>query len=221
VLPIFPLSLVQFPGALTPLHIFEPRYRKLLSDIRLTDKTFGITYRPDGPDPVAAAPPRGRVGCSVEVIAVQELPDGRSNILCAGGVRYRTLAYVEGEPYLQAEVELFADEPVDEDLAPETERATALFQRVLAASKTLKDSSERADAEEPELPAEAQALSFIIASSLDISLDEKQELLELVRTGERLRRVNALLADLATSYEHRARIHLLSRGNGHGGALPR
>ncbi|MGH9844616.1 MAG: LON peptidase substrate-binding domain-containing protein, partial [Blastocatellia bacterium] len=47
VLPIFPLSLVQFPSAITPLHIFEPRYRQMLKDVMGTDKTFGIIFRDD------------------------------------------------------------------------------------------------------------------------------------------------------------------------------
>ncbi|HKC87575.1 MAG TPA: LON peptidase substrate-binding domain-containing protein, partial [Blastocatellia bacterium] len=46
VIPIFPLPVVQFPNAITPLHIFEPRYRKLLKDVMEKDKTFGVIYRP-------------------------------------------------------------------------------------------------------------------------------------------------------------------------------
>ncbi|MBO0859558.1 MAG: LON peptidase substrate-binding domain-containing protein, partial [Chloracidobacterium sp.] len=46
VIPIFPLPLVQFPNAITPLHIFEPRYRKMLKDVMEKDKTFGVIYRP-------------------------------------------------------------------------------------------------------------------------------------------------------------------------------
>ncbi|HZN10064.1 MAG TPA: LON peptidase substrate-binding domain-containing protein [Blastocatellia bacterium] len=218
VIPIFPLALVQFPGALTPLHIFEPRYRQLLRDVQAADQIFGITCRPEDPDTGADAPPPGSVGCTVEVIAAQELPDGRSNILCVGGTRYRTRNYLEGEPYLRAEIEIFEDDPAEEDPGPQAERAAGLFRRVLAASKKLKEAGEEAEA--PELPAEAQALSFIIAASLDIELGEKQELLELTSTAERLRRVNELLADLATAYERRAQIHGLSRSNGHGGALP-
>src|SRR5438128_9761165 len=131
ILPIFPLPLVQFPGAVTPLHIFEERYRKMVRDIMLADKTFGITYRGDEPETSTGAPPVGSVGCSVEVITLQAMPDGRANILCAGEARYRTLAYVEGEPYLQAEVEFFDDEPTGEDLTLETARAADLFKRVI------------------------------------------------------------------------------------------
>jgi uncharacterized protein len=41
-IPLFPLSLLPFPGELVPLHIFEPRYRQLLEDAEKLDVRFGI-----------------------------------------------------------------------------------------------------------------------------------------------------------------------------------
>ncbi len=134
ILPIFPLPLVQFPAAATPLHIFEERYRKMLRDIMLTDKTFGITYQSDESGANLDAPLPGSVGCAVEIVNLESLPDGRANILCAGTQRYHILNYAEGEPYLQAEVEFFDDEPVGEDLTADLERAADLFKRVLQAA---------------------------------------------------------------------------------------
>ena len=85
IIPIFPLPVVQFPTAITPLYIFEPRYRKMLKDVMGKNKTFGVIYRPSaeegGPAPISDRVPLGKVGCAVEVAAVQETPDGRSNIL--------------------------------------------------------------------------------------------------------------------------------------------
>src|SRR5262249_42319348 len=108
VIPIFPLPVVQFPNAVTPLPIFDPRYRKMLKDEMDKDKTFGVIYRPpmeeSAPPPISDRVPLGSVGCAVDVAVVQELPDGRSYILCVGGARFRLLQYIEGEEYLQAEV---------------------------------------------------------------------------------------------------------------------
>src|SRR5262245_64435546 len=105
VIPIFPLPVVQFPTAITPLHIFEPRDRKMLKDVMEKDKTFGIIYRPSAeegePRPVSDRLPLGSVGCAVEVAVVHELPDGRSNILCVGGARFRLLQYIDGDLDLQ------------------------------------------------------------------------------------------------------------------------
>jgi ATP-dependent Lon protease len=84
-LPIFPLPVVLFPGMPMPLHIFEERYRTMLSDIRAGDNLFGLSYF----DPSASdkdMPPAGHIGCVAEVTETQALPDGRSNILAVGVV---------------------------------------------------------------------------------------------------------------------------------------
>jgi len=221
VIPIFPLELVQFPGALTPLHIFEPRYRKLLKDVLAKDKTFGITCRAEEPGIGTGEPPLDSVGCTVEVAVVQELPDGRSNILCVGGTRFRLRGYVEGETYLQAEVELFEDETAFDDFGWEILQVKGLFERALVAGRKLKEERESAEMEMPDLPDDAQALSFIVAAYLqDIKLSDKQELLEMVDTGERLRRVHKILSELVVDYERRAAMKKISRSNGHGGKPP-
>lgn len=218
-LPLFPLPLVQFPGAVTPLHIFEARYRKMLEDVLAGDKNFGIIYWGDSAETSAPEPPLGRAGCAVEVIVAQTLSDGRSNILCAGGRRFRTLEYVEGEPYLQAEVELFDDDETGEDLDLEVAQATELFTRVIAAGRKLKDVRPESE-EPPDLPQDAEALSFIICAYLEIETAEKQELLEMTDTAARMRRVVALLEGVAKDYERRALVHEISKKNGHGGSLP-
>lgn len=220
VIPIFPLSLVQFPGAVTPLHIFEPRYRKMLQDVMAGDKTFGIIYRNDDVLLETEAIPLGSVGCTVEVALSQGLPDGRSNILCVGVARYRLLAYVDGQPYQQAEVEFFEDELSFDDLSNDAARAKELFQRLLKASRQLKDENDRVN-DAPDLPDDPQALSFVITAYLDMENSEKQDLLELTDTGERLRQVSKTLAELADKYERRATAHHVSKHNGHGGKLPK
>jgi ATP-dependent Lon protease len=221
VIPIFPLAHVQFPGALTPLHIFEPRYRKLLKDVMDGDKIFGIIYRSDDLTDDSERMPVGSVGCTVEVAVVQGLPDGRSNILCVGEKRFHLLNYIEGEPYLQAEVELFDDEPVFEDLSSQMIRAKDLFQRWLVANRKLKDDSDRESGEAPDLPEDAQALTFIITAYLDIEANVKQRLLELTSTDARMRQVNETLEKLTDEFERRAAVHQMARTNGHCGKIPK
>jgi Lon protease-like protein len=224
IIPIFPLPVVQFPNAITPLHIFEPRYRKMLKDVMERDKTFGIIYRPSAEEDELKLEsdlvPLGSVGCTVEVAVAQELPDGRSNILCVGGARFRLLEYVEGEQYLQAEVDFFEDEPTFEDLSEEADRAKRAFNRLLAANRKIREDREIEDDEIPELPSDPQSLSFIVTAYLDVKSSEKQELLEMIDTGERLREVTAVIEKLADEYEKRAVMHNIAKHNGHGGKLP-
>src|ERR1700675_857237 len=99
-LPVFPLPVVLFPGMPMPLHIFEPRYRTMLADIRAGDNLFGLSYF-DSDSLEQDVPPAGHIGCVAEVTETQALPDGRSNVLAVGGVRYQVEPSVErGDFYL-------------------------------------------------------------------------------------------------------------------------
>jgi len=215
-LPLFPLPLVLFPGVPLPLHVFEERYRRLLADVRVTNNLFGLSYF----DPAAAGegerPAVGHIGCATEVVEAQSLPDGRSNILTVGVVRYRVDGYVEGgEPYLVARVEFFEDDEGDpEVLRKRAAEVAEIFTRIVRAMRTINDDR----GEPPELPLEEpERLSFLVAAVVEMEADAKQQLLELRSTAERLRRVYTLLAQAVSSYESRARTHELARGNGHAG----
>jgi Lon protease-like protein len=214
-LPLFPLPVVLFPGVPLPLHIFDPRYRQMLSDIRLAKNLFGLAYF----DPSSAdsdVPPAGHIGCVAEVTEVQTFPDGRSNILTLGVIRYRIESYVErGDPYLVAEVSYFEDDEEDEEILAAPSREVAeTFTRIAQAVRTIND--ERATL--PDISdTEPQRLSFLVAAAMEIDAEVKQELLELSSTSERLERLRAMLNIAVTGYEERARIHELAKGNGHGG----
>lgn len=220
ILPIFPLPLVQFPGAVTPLHIFEPRYRQMVKDLMAGDKTFGIIYRNDEAVKEFERLPLGSVGCSTEIAVQQELPDGRSNLLCVGISRFRLIAYVEGEAYEQAKVEFFDDDIAFDDLSLEIGQAQKLFQRLSGIIRKLKGETGEDDPM-PDLPDDPQALSFILGAYLDIEVSDKQDLLEMTDTAKRLREVIRLLENLAGDYEKRAFANQLSKKNGHAGHMPK
>ncbi len=185
-LPLFPLPVVLFPGVPLPLHIFEPRYRKMLSDIRLSKNLFGLAYF-DSTASENDVPPAGHVGCVAEVTETQTLPDGRSNVLTLGVIRYRIESYVErGDPYLVAQVSYFEDEEEDESLLAGPARDVAeTFTRIAQAVRTIND--ERATL--PDISnTEPQRLSFLVAAAMEIDAEVKQEMLELRSTSERLER---------------------------------
>jgi Lon protease-like protein len=214
-LPLFPLPLVLFPGVPLPLHIFEDRYRRMLADVRAGNNLFGLSYF-DINTATNTRPPLGHVGCAAEVVEAQLLPDGRSNILTVGLIRYRLVEYVEaGEPYLVGRVEFFEDEREDEALLLKRARQVAeLFTRIARAVRNLND--DRAGL--PELPdAEPERLSFLVAAAMELDAEAKQSLLELRSGAERLERISNLLSQVVGNYEERARAHKLAKGNGHGG----
>jgi Lon protease-like protein len=187
----------------------------MINDIQSTNNLFGLSYF-DSTTSDKEIPAAGHVGCVAEVSETQSLPDGRSNILTMGIIRYRVEGYVErGEPYLVAQVSFFEDDDEDADLLTESSHEVAeTFSRIARAVRTIND--ERAGL--PDISdTEPQRLSFLVAAAMEIDADVKQELLELRRTSERLRRLRDMLARAVTSYEERARIHELAKGNGHSG----
>ena len=213
-LPVFPLPIVLFPGVPLPLHIFEPRYRQMLGDVRANNNLFGLSYF-DASTSDKEIPPAGNVGCVAEVTETQALPDGRSNILTVGVIRYRIEEYVERDPYLVARVSFFEDEDEDQELLRESSHEVAeTFTRIARAVRIIND--ERANL--PDISdTEPQRLSFLVAAAMEVDTDVKQEMLELRSTSERLRRLRDMLARAVSSYEERARVHELARGNGHSG----
>ncbi len=214
-LPLFPLPLVLFPGVPLPLHIFEPRYRQMLNDVRASNNFFGLSYF-DSSVSEKELPPPGHVGCMAEVGESQPLPDGRSNILTVGLIRYRVEDYVErGDPYLVGRVTFFEDEDEDENVLGESSRQVAdVFTRIARAVRIIND-------ERTNLPdisdTDPQRLSFLVAAAIEIDVEVKQELLELRSTSTRLERLSEMLRLAVTSYEERARVHELAKGNGHSG----
>jgi ATP-dependent Lon protease len=214
-LPIFPLALVLFPGVPLPLHIFEPRYRQMLIDVRAGNSLFGVSYF-DASTSEKEVPPAGHVGCVAEVTEAQPMPDGRSNILTVGIIRYRIEEYIQrDEPYLLARVSYFEDEEEDASVLSESARDVAeTFTRIARAVRIIND--ERASL--PDISdTEPQRLSFLVAAAMEVDTDVKQDLLELRSTSERLQRLRKMLARAVSSYEERARIHELAKGNGHSG----
>jgi Lon protease-like protein len=240
IIPIFPLGLVQIPGGLTPLHIFEPRYRQMLADIMERDKIFGIIC-PEADrraadqgggtgdiDDFASEEanrsghlPIGITGCLVEVAIAQQMDDGRSNILCIGGSRFRLLCEVDGEPYAQAEVELFEDDPDFGDFTNEVDRVRTLFERLLKANRQLnrQEGTEAGETTEKpaDLPEDPESLAFAIISSIDLPLDRKQRWLALTNSRLRLQELTPLLEGLVVEFEERARVSRIAKTNGHNG----
>ncbi len=106
-IPIFPLpDVVLFPNSTRPLHISEPRYRAMVADALEGDSIIGMVLLEPGYEAeYEGRPPVYAVGCAGVIIASQELPDGRYNIVLGGLVKFRVLSEDASRPYRLAEVE--------------------------------------------------------------------------------------------------------------------
>jgi Lon protease-like protein len=109
-LPLFPLGTVLFPGALLPLHIFEPRYRLLVERCIERKVPFGVVLIRSGQEVGGGAEPH-RVGTEARVVAVSPLPDGRSYIVTRGERRFAIESVVaDAEPYLVGHVRYLVED---------------------------------------------------------------------------------------------------------------
>jgi uncharacterized protein len=115
-LSIFPLGgALLFPRSHLPLHIFEPRYRAMVSDALARDRRIAMIQPRPGEG--KAHPALFEIGCVGRIANVEALPDGRFNLVLEGLSRFRTLREIDAAtPFRQVEASFdgFAED-LDED----------------------------------------------------------------------------------------------------------
>ncbi len=196
--PLFPLpGAVLLPGALLPLHIFEPRYRAMVAHALSGERLIAMALlRPGYEADYAGSPPIEIHVCIGRVLLEEPLADGRWNILLVGLRRARVLDEDRSRPFRLARVEVLEDPP----LADEEPEARALRELLARAPRELvRDESRRelvmhllAEATGPGEPVGLGTLLDLAADLLHLGVQDRQRLLEahdLVERGRRLRRV--------------------------------
>jgi uncharacterized protein len=193
-LPLFPLGTVLFPGLVLPLHIFEPRYRRLVRDLLdgPAPGQFGVIAIREGRETgVLGVSALHEVGCVATVKEVTKLDDGRYDMITVGTQRFRLGALDSSLPYLTSAVELLddpsGDEAAAEHAAIEVQRAFRGYLEVLATAGS-------AEISVPELPDEPVLLSYLVAAAMIIELPDRQGLLAQPDAVSRLAAERALLS---------------------------
>lgn len=183
VIPVFPLNTVVFPGQHLPLHIFEPRYRQLVQDVLGEDAEFGIALIEQGREVGGGAEPVA-IGCVVRITEVQELPDGRYNIICEGTRRFRLVERLDESPYLRAAVEFLAlpEDARDEGTTELAESVGELYRDHLGLNLAMEGGWQR----RMKSPADPIRLADAVAAEIDAPAGEKQEILAAERLATRL-----------------------------------
>ena len=174
-LPIFPLpNLVFFPNTRLPLHVFEPRYRQMITDAMEADKRFGIVLlRPGWEADYFGTPAVHECGTLGTIEQAVPLDDGRFNILVRGDVRFRIVSEIGAAPYRKARV--VAQPEVGrrlEDAYAQREWLAELARQYL---KYLPDQMAVPEIETVGL----DALTNALIMSLNLEVEEKQKLLEI------------------------------------------
>ncbi len=174
-LPIFPLNTVLFPGGRLPLHIFEERYKLMVSRCVERGEPFGVCLIRRGNEVGEAAVEPFRVGTTAHIRELQELDKGRLNIVCTGGQRFTIRAITCPTPYIIATVEAIAsEESAGPAAAALAEEAGTLLDDYVRLNLAMTNQWARSI----EMPSEPGALSDYVGGVLSTDLGTKQRLLE-------------------------------------------
>jgi len=219
-LRLFPLNAVLFPGAALNLHIFESRYKQMISECLESGEGFGVALIAGGAEAGDPNVTPHDVGSIAEIVDVQPLPFGRYYVSTVGRERFRITEIVSREPYLTVEAELLADDEPQRGAGIEdlTERVRALFFEYL--ELVVEFSGQETIAW---IPDDAQDASYLIGDTLQIAVAFKQRLLELDTAEERLVAerdfLESLLPRLRRLLERRRKEREASERSGEGAAF--
>ncbi len=181
-LPLFPLNTVLFPGATLPLHIFEERYKLMIGACIEEHRPFGVLLIRKGHEVGDVAEPF-EVGTTAHIARVDELDEGRLNLICLGGQRFRTVRLVREDPYLTGEVEILETTATDDPKAKElSDDAGSLFAEYVRLYLAMSNQWARSI----EMPGEPDSLADFIGSRLGVNPRTKQKLLEELSARTRL-----------------------------------
>ncbi len=194
--PLFPLALVALPGELVPLHIFEERYKTMMAECMDSGTEFGIVWMADdGLREIGCA-------CAIERV-LEQMDDGRINLLARGTRPFRVLERQAHLPYPAGVVEFVedqSDEP-DSKLAGDARAAYA-------------DLVKRATDREPEDVELDEMGAYDMAATVDFGLDAKQGLLDLRSENARLKLVTRLFRAATKRLDFVDRAQARARSNG-------
>lgn len=175
-LPLFPLSnTVLFPGMALPLHIFEERYKLMISECIRDSRPFGVVLIRSGHE-VGPGATIHTVGTTAHISQVENLNDGRMNIAALGHNRFRVKSVHSKKPYLTGLVDFFPLLDQDNEqaklLAP---KIASMLQGYLDIFATLG----KVELEMEALPDDPVTLAFLTAIILRTPAKDKQLLLDV------------------------------------------
>lgn len=199
-IPLFPLDVVLLPGTPLPLHIFEPRYRRMVKRCLEEKAEFGVL--------LAVSKGVAGVGCTAEITDVlKHYEDGRMDIETVGHAVFQVTELFTNDPLLEGRVEYLEEQ--DDPADPSTERALVeLFEtcHTLIFGEYPRNIEEQRKA----------GFAYRVAASLPMDLLWKQQILELRSEPERQERLVAVLREWALHLQKAGQMRARAGGNGHG-----
>ena len=192
-LSILPLkNTVLFPGVVIPITVSRDKSIKLVRDIYKKDRLIGVVSQKDPNVEEPEFDDLNKIGTAAYIIKILQMPDGNTTVIIQGKKRIKMEALISTEPYIKATVSAF-----DIKTKPSNDKN---FKALIS---TIKDLAIRIVKQSPHIPSESafaikniESPAFLvnfISSNLNISVEEKQKLLE---TQDLLARANIVLVHL-------------------------
>ncbi|MFL6155752.1 MAG: LON peptidase substrate-binding domain-containing protein [Marmoricola sp.] len=197
-IPVFPLNAVLFPGVVTPLHVFEDRYRAMMRDLLAIDdpaeRVFAVVAIREGYEVGDhGMQSMARTGTLVQLTESERYDDGRFDIEVTGRQRVVLNAVDGGGEYLRAECDLLDDEHDDDPAATAEEAARTLL--TFTEYRTQLSDLRGGPVLAGPMPQDPTYLSYSLAATCLLSQKERQELLEADGAGDRLRMLRRSLRE--------------------------
>ena len=191
VLPILGLSdIVIFPGMVAPLLVDTAQSIRLIDDVVEGDRLLGLVLQKKPEVDMPLPEDLYEYGCGARVLKMLKFPDNTVRVLVEGLWRIGIKEYETRSPYLRARIEVVQDKSIESvELTALARNAHRQFQEIIKLNPALPDQVKIAA-----LNTEAGGnLTDLIAANLNLSLEERQRLLEIPDVKERLNRLQPLL----------------------------
>ncbi len=190
VLPI--RNAVVFPGTVTPLAVGREKSQKLLEDSKTADSIIGLVTQKSPTVDNPTLDDLYEIGTASAILKVVKIPQGTVNVIVHGLIRFKIVEVVAVEPYLKVRIK------------PLTSR-TKVTKKVQAMIVSVRDTANKVIHLSPNVPEEASillenietpaALSDFLASNLNLTVPEKQQMLEELDAQKRLEKISLALAN--------------------------
>ena len=210
---MFPLGTVLLPGAFLALHIFEPRYQAMLTDLLAGSRRFGAVLIERGSE-VGGGEARMDVGTIARIVDARTVGEGRWSVAATGMQRIRVVRWLPDDPYPMALVEDLPDvEQADRDMGAESARFGAVAARLRLVLGDLGRLGDPVPADTFECSGDPSTGTLQLGSLGPFGPMDRQRLLAATRTVDRL----VLLEEYLTHVEEIVAYRL----GGDGGAAGR
>jgi Lon protease-like protein len=202
-LPLFPLNTVLFPGMPMALRIFEERYKLMIGKCIEEERPFGVVLIKKGSEVLGPIAEPHLVGCTAEIIEVEELKHGRMNIGAIGRERFQIVSLNQDSSYLVGQVERF---PLIGDDSEIMDTAARRLRPWVINYMDELSRIEGLELDSLEVPEEPKPMAYLAATLLQIPPGQKQKLLATEQATKMLVDMHALyrreVAFLKVMIEH-------------------